>query len=277
VRRSSCITVGLGALALLLAACGGTTGSGTTTTRPDPAVTTTATAPAATVTSTTTTAAAAPTVSAPLAQVVCPTTYGVQPTGTPRLPSTVATSVPSGLVSRIAVYTDAQGEMQILAPTGWACAATIGADGSSVLAAFPEGQPDPTTSSSPRDTGEQVVGGQAGACSSCNYAQTTPVFTAAATRCAIDHAGEPSTCPGPHPGESTTTIGDGIVGFLDPPGVKGSGAGSGGVYPANGVVTYHPESTGSQPSYLETCTLPDTMHSLCTTALDDFVLAYGSR
>ena len=33
--------------------------------------------------------------------------------------------------------------MQILAPTGWACAATIGADGSSDLAAYPQGQPEP--------------------------------------------------------------------------------------------------------------------------------------
>jgi serine/threonine protein kinase len=249
-------------------------GSPTTTGVKSTVTTTTATSGA---TTTSTTAAPAATVSAQLSQVVCPTTYGVQPDGTPSLPSTVAKSIPSGLVNRIAVYTDAQGQMQILAPTGWACSASIGADGSSVLAAFPEGQPDPTTYSPTPSTGEQVVGSQASACASCNYAQTTPVFTAAAAQCAIDYAGDPSACPGPYPGESVDTIGDGILGFLDPPGVKGSGAGSGGAYPANGVVTYHPDSAGSQPSYIETCTLPDSQHSLCTAALDNFVLAYGSQ
>lgn len=57
---------------------------------------------------------------------------------------------------------------------------------------------------------------------------------------------------------------------------SGCGSGSGGPYPANGVASYQ-ESTGSQPSHLETCTLPDSQHSLCTAALDSFVLAYGSR
>ena len=84
-------------------------------------------------------------------------------------------------------------------------------------------------------------------------------------------------CPGPHPGESVDPIGDGIVGFLDPPGVKGSGAGSGGAYPANGVVTYHPTSSGFLPSYIESCTLPDAQHLLCTAVLDDFVSAYGAE
>ena len=239
-------------------------------------VTTTTAGTGAVTTPTTGAPAVATNVSAQLSQVVCPTSYGNQPTGTPSLPSTVAKSVPSSLVNQIAVYTDAQGEMQIMAPTGWACSASIGADGSSELAAFPEGQPNPTTNSSTPDTGEQVVGSQTGACLGCLYSQVTPLFTAAASQCAVDYAGIPSQCPGPYAGESIDPIGSGIVGFLDPPGVKGSGAGSGGPYPANGVATYQ-GATGSQPSYVETCTLPDSQHSLCTAALDDFVLAYGSQ
>ena len=250
--------------------------SSTTTTLVRSSVTTTAAASGATATSTTSAPAVAATVSAQLSQVVCPTTYGLQPSGTPNLPSTVAKSIPSSLVSQIAVYTDAQGQMQILAPTGWACSATIGVDGSSELAAFPEGQPNPTTYSTTSDTGEQVIGSQTGACVGCLYSQATPLFTAAASQCAIDYAGVPSQCPGPYAGESIDPIGNGIVGFLDPPGVKGSGAGSGGAFPANGVATYQ-GSTGSQPSYIETCTLPNSEHSLCTTALDNFVLAYGSQ
>jgi hypothetical protein len=226
---------------------------------------------------TTTSTLATATVSAQLSQVVCPTTYGVQPAGTPNLPSTVAESIPSSLVNQVALYTDAQGQMQILAPTGWACAATIGADGSSELAGFPEGQPNPTTDRAAPDTGEQVVGSQTGGCAGCLYSQVTPLFTAAAKQCAIDYAGTPSQCPVPYARESIDPLGNGIVGFFDPPGVRGSGAGSGGAYPANGVVTYHPATPGPQPSYIETCTLPDSEHSLCTASLDKFVLAYGSR
>jgi len=274
VRRSIFTSMGLGALPLLLVACGGATSSSTTTTGAKPGVTTTT---AAARTTTTFAPAAASTASAELPQVVCPTTYGIQPTSTPSLPSPVVQSVPSNLVDQIAVYTDAQGQMQILAPTGWACAATIGADGSSDLAAYPQGQPEPTTSGATPDTGEQVVGGQTSACASCLYAQTTPLFTAAASQCAVDYAGTPSVCPGPFAGESSEQIGDGIVGFLDPPGVKGSGAGSGGPYPANGVVTFHPGTAGRSGSYIETCTLPSNRHSLCTATLDDFVEAYGTR
>ncbi len=248
--------------------------SSTTTTTLKSAVTTTSVP--GTTTSTTSASAPASSVSAQLSQVVCPTTYGFQQTSTPNLPSTVAKSIPSSLVNQVAVYTDAQGQMQILAPTGWACAASVGADGSSELAAYPEGQPSPLTYGSTPDTGEQVVGGQTSACAGCRYSQTTPLFPAAASQCAIDFAGIPSACPGPYPGESVDTVGSGIVGFLDPPGVKGSGAGSGGVYPANGVATYQPGGNGTNPSYIETCTLPDIQHALCTAALDNFVLAYGS-
>jgi serine/threonine protein kinase len=239
-------------------------------------VVTTTTVASVAATTPSTSASGAATVSAQLSQVVCPTTYGNQPTNTPSLPSTVAKSVPSSLVNQIAVYTDAQGQMQILAPTGWSCFATLGADGSSTLAAFPQGQPNPTDSGTSADTGEQVVGSQTGACVGCLYSQVTPLFSAAASQCAVDYAGVPSQCPGPYSGESIDPIGNGIVGFLDPPGVKGSGAGSGGAYPANGVATYQ-GVTGSTPSYIETCTLPDSQHSLCTAALDDFVLAYGSQ
>jgi len=47
--------------------------------------------------------------------------------------------------------------------------------------------------------------------------------------------------------------------------------------PQIGVVTYHPQGAGSEPSHLETCTLPDGEHARGTTVLDAFVLADGSR
>ena len=145
MRRSIVISTALASLCLLLAACGATASSTTGSTRVRSGATATTAAPGTT-TPTTSAPVAAATGSAALPQAVCPTTYGVQPTTTPSLPSTVSESIATSLVSQIAVYTDAQGQMQILAPTGWACSASIGADGSSELAAFPQGQTNPTTS-----------------------------------------------------------------------------------------------------------------------------------
>jgi hypothetical protein len=58
------------------------------------------------------TASTAPTssasVSAVLPMVVCPTTYGVTPTSTVPLPSTISESVPRDLITQLAVYTDQQ-------------------------------------------------------------------------------------------------------------------------------------------------------------------------
>ena len=74
-------------------------------------------------------------------------------------------------------------------------------------------------------------------------------------------------------GESTEPIESGVVGFLDPPGVAGDGAPSGGEYPANGVMTY--QTANYTTSWLDTCTLPTTGHAICTAALDNFVQLYG--
>ena len=150
MRRMMAGSVVLVILGLALAACGAGTSSPPTTRPPRTSAPSTTgrvgTAGTSTTTSTTgptaTTVPTAPT-SVRLTQVVCATTYGVQPSGTPSLPSTVVASVPTGLADRVAAYTDAQGEMRILAPTGWACSATIGADGSSELAAYPVGQHGP--------------------------------------------------------------------------------------------------------------------------------------
>ncbi len=75
--------------------------------------------------------------SAVLPLVACPTTYGVSPTSTDEIPSTVAESVPTDLAGAHAVYTDGQGSMKVLGPTGWSCAANYGADGSGGVQVYP--------------------------------------------------------------------------------------------------------------------------------------------
>jgi hypothetical protein len=71
-------------------------------------------------------------------------------------------------------------------------------------------------------------------------------------------------------------IAAGIVTFEDPPGVKGDGRPSGGQYPADGVMTYHP-SAQEDGSWQETCTLPASEKNICTAVLNTFISWYGQR
>jgi hypothetical protein len=83
-------------------------------------------------------------------------------------------------------------------------------------------------------------------------------------------------CPTARPAaESVVQLRAGLVAFADPAGVSGDGVPSGGLYPANGVMTYNPKSQDG--SWMETCTLPAADKSLCTTVLDYFVNAYQNR
>ena len=245
----------------------------TTAANRPPTATTPASAPASTTPNTT----SPPTdVSTDLALVACPTTGPGLETNPPALPSTYRATVPSNLVNQLAAYTDQEGEMKVIAPTGWKCSSLLAEDGGSNLAVYPQGQTDPTANGASHYTGEAVVGTQSGACAGCMSFQATPLFAQAASECASNFAGSPSSCPAPFAGETVQSIGDGIAEFFDPPGVAGSGNPSGGPFPANGVATWHPSSTSVSPSYLETCTLPQSQHALCTAVLDSFVLTYGS-
>jgi hypothetical protein len=50
---------------------------------------------------------------------------------------------------------------------------------------------------------------------------------------------------------------------------------SGGNDPANAVITYSP--TADPGSYGETCTLPNSMHAICTAVLNTFLRSYGAK
>ena len=80
-------------------------------------------------------------------------------------------------------------------------------------------------------------------------------------------------CSAPPSAETVSQISSNVVGFEDPPGVKGGGNPSGGPYPANGVVTY---SAATQPgTYVGNCTLPQSQHDVCTAVLNYFASLYG--
>jgi hypothetical protein len=75
--------------------------------------------------------------------------------------------------------------------------------------------------------------------------------------------------------ERVTRLGPHSVGLEDPPGVKGDGWPSGGPFPANSVLTARPISGKiANATNVETCTLPQSQHSLCVGILNDFLKRY---
>lgn len=211
-------------------------------------------------------------VAASLPVVTCPTSYGITPSpAAVALPSTMTVSVPNDLAKQLAVYSDEQGTMKLLGPRDWACDGNYGADGSGGVSVYPTGEQVPSGQPFTASSDQAIVGSQAGGCAGCAITQASPLFTSAANDCANNFLGSCGTRP---EAESVETIGNGVVGFLDPPNVAGDGNPSGGQYPANGVMTYHGGSTDS--SWLDTCTLPYSQQALCTAVLNTFVDWYGA-
>ena len=205
--------------------------------------------------------------------VVCPIGFGVQPATTPSLPKTVAVSVSPGQASELAVYTDTQGLMKLVAPAGWQCSAQYGADGTGGVIVHPSNESVSDLGAPPAGSAvEAVIGAETSACGACAYTQACPLFAAAASTYQ-SQLGSP--CPVTKPAAETVyQISPGIVGFEDPPGTRGDGASSGGANPANSVMTYYPNAANG--SWRETCTLPADEHAICTTSLNNFIASYGT-
>ena len=209
----------------------------------------------------------------------CATTFALAtpPTSVP-LPTSASVHLSVGHADGLAVYADTAGNMMVVGPVGWRCTALYGADGSGGVIVFPPGEsvldsPGAVWHVPVGSPLQAILGSETSACQGCAVGQACPLFTAAARDYQSDF-GRP--CPvARNAAEQMFMIGTGVAGFEDPAGVAGDGAPSGGRYPANGVMTYYPESADG--SWVETCTLPVTEHDVCTDALDAFVSAYGSR
>lgn len=215
---------------------------------------------------------------ADLPVVVCPTSVGIASTVVPPPPSEMPVTVPASLGSRLAVYRDRLGRVEVLAPRGWSCTAIDAADGSAATAAYPEGETVPSSWSAgwslPADSSvTAVIGSETSACAGCTLGQACPLFVAAAAAFQSQFG---RNCPTTRPSaETVSSVSSGVDDFTDPPGVTGSGMPSGGRYAAYGVMTYYPGSLDG--SWMETCTLPSTDRQTCTTALDDFLASYGTE
>lgn len=246
----------------VVAGCGGST-----VTRPPVAATTppvqtvteiikTVTQPAPARTVTKTVSAPTPNSGSGLVPVnVCPSTYGVA--GHHPVPSRIAASLPADVAGRLIFY--ANTGLAVLAPEGWECNGAVGADGSARITVAPGSQ-----------AAEAVTAQDGSACVSCDASIACPLFASA-----VQPLQQLSIkCPSrPPPSEAITHLSSTTVAFEDPPYVRGTGSPSGGADPANGVMIYG-TFDGSLAAFAETCTLPDSMHSLCTVILNDFLNRY---
>jgi hypothetical protein len=180
--------------------------------------------------------------------------------------------VPPGYSSnQLAVYTDSQGMMELLAPANWDCEATVGADGSSSISIYPPTQGDVSVSALNSDsTTEEVTGSQTSASSFGAASQACQLFVAAYK--ALE--GTPCTMRSPSQEEATLYTPN-IIEFNDPPGIAGDANPSGGAYAASGVMTYY--SGNNNGSWTETCLLAPSESSLCAAILSSFIASYGTN
>ena len=215
-------------------------------------------------------------VTANLPVISCPTFLGVVHPAV-SLPRSRPVAAPRALATRLAVYSDDQGIMGLVGPKGWSCAASYGADGSGGVVVYPRGEKVPRSWAAGwplarTSAGAAIAGLESSACYGCTLAQACRLFLSAATawRSAFGHP-----CPARPAAEPVAHIGAGVVIFEDPPGVEGDGLPSGGLYPANGVLTYHPAAPDG--SWKETCTLPGSEKDECMVVLNAFLSWYGQR
>jgi len=202
--------------------------------------------------------------------VACPTSYGLTQHPLPEYPATLQAALPARTARQVAYYTNSTRSVEpILAPAGWACSASIGADGSTSITVFPRGSS--VTSS------QQVTAHDDSACQGCIYFSACPLVPHVSADlhetypgCTMHPARETVTFLSGSP--AVTTAGSDIIAYTDPPGVKGDGTASGGPNYARGILLF---SWGAVPGQGDrasamTCTLPATRLRLCQAALTSF-------
>jgi hypothetical protein len=213
-------------------------------------------------------------VSAQLPLNVCKTSVGVS-SGTPaNLPATLRVKIAPAYSTGLAVYSDNEGVIEVVAPVGWNCSALIGADGSSWVHVSPPGQAPISGDSLSGTTAEAITALQTSACVGCRESLACPLFTSAANDYVQTFQ---KTCPTTKPSSETETeISGHVVEFTDPPGIVGDANPSGGTYSAQGVMTYF-DDLASDGSWTETCVLPPVDSSMCQAIIGNFVNRYGNR
>jgi eukaryotic-like serine/threonine-protein kinase len=205
----------------------------------------------------------------------CPSSYGVQGTPSSRIPSTIAVSLPSSEADQLAFYSDSTRSVDpVLAPAGWSCSVSVGADGSTTVAVFPPGESDPNDATPPLPaTTQGVIAYSPSACQGCIADLVCPVFPNAESQ--LGYVGQSCGSAEP-PSEQATFLsgsasdGYGTVDLTDPPGVQGTVAMSGGDYQGVGVLVFADDQNQGEAA-MESCVLPASDSALCSAITSDFV------
>jgi GTPase SAR1 family protein len=194
-----------------------------------------------------------------------------------RGPATKSAPVPPDLGGMLAYYTDpARFIPTILGPRGWVCSAGVGVDGSWSIDIYPRGK-------SP--TGPIGVQARGPSCIGCVFSLVCPLIPHATAELSY-----PGQCSGENPARQVVSwivgspnfsqSGIDVVSIVDPPGVKGYVASSGGLYFSRGMLFYYwgqpiyyygfPETVGAYDALMISCTLPDADSQLCQAAFAVF-------
>jgi Domain of unknown function (DUF4850) len=205
----------------------------------------------------------------------CASTYGVTygADGTPipsaTVPAAIAVSLSAPVASELELYTDQYRSLEpILAPKGWKCTVSVGADGSTIIAVFPPGQDSSTAT-------ELVSAYSPSACQGCVADLVCPFFVDANLQLGYSSQGCPTT-PVPEATflDGTSTASAGTVKFVEPSHTVplGNGAGStASPYTTQGILRYADRSLGGGEGVVDTCTLPPSQSRDCTAILSFFL------
>ena len=191
----------------------------------------------------------------------CPTSYAIPGQHLKR--PTQATLALSAREAGALVAWAGGGTPIVLAPHGFACSALVGADGGVHVQLAPADDP------AAAKTGPAVDVEVEGACVGCITAVACGLFPGAAK-----DSGVP--CRTPHPArERVARLLPTVRAFIDPAGVKGTGAPSGGRLAAVGAVVYVPDRSAFAARV--TCTLEQADSGSCRAIIADFLTRVGKH
>jgi len=207
----------------------------------------------------------------------CPTTNGVGPGSSsgPTGPRQLKTSLTQGVAEQLEFYSDSSREVEpTLAPDGWQCSATIGADGTTNLLIYPPGVLKPSSQSGSEET-MGVAFNQIPACRECVGDLVCPIFVNALTQ--LGYTSPSTYCPGYEPTtesvrflEGGPTSNYGLALVADPAGDPGTNELSGGDYSASGALDY--AGGGEEPGASSvSCVLPHADQDVCQAVVNRFL------
>jgi len=209
--------------------------------------------------------------------VACPTTGAGEVSGPSFVPRQLTIELPTDEAAQLAAYTDSHYRLDpVLAPRGWRCGVSVGADGGRSLDVWPAREALPSTqNAAPATSVEDIAAYAVPVCQGCVAQMVCPFFRSAVPLYAND---EPP-CPKSRPPQETVTIEDGpstgyadLAYVYDAPNLDGSIYLSGGSNPAWGVVRFNSYGSGLPSSNSLSCVLPQAESVLCGAITHYFAL-----